>query len=839
MLKHYLMITLRNLLKYRTHSVLTILGLAVGFAASAIIIIINYTEMNYDQHWNDSDKIYKIESTTNYQAENNKTPFVYSDLYEIIKSRISEVELISRLDNFETKIKYLSNSKYNEEFQEHVAAIDSTFFKIFNQPTSRGNITDFYTDDSSIVITDELANKLFGIENPIGKTINIETTHLSNSGVIAGQDNSRLATFKDYKIVATLAKTSDKTSMNRQNVFVHIKNEQISEQEKNDTTKPRHSRNYEMYVKLKPGENLREIQNSLPEQQDSFASLSLLNGKKISQVHSISFLCITDVHLKGAQTQGQIERIFMLFGLAAIILLMACINYINLSLAAYSRRQKEIALRKTMGAAKNDIVLQFLSESLLITSLALLTSLILIEISMPWLKTVVNLNIERSYIYAPQIIGYLLLMALSVGLICGAYPSFYLSRFNPAATLKSNKSIETPTSIRFRKTLVISQFVISGIMLTSVSIIAMQMHKAQSFDPGYQTRNIIFATHPALHTANRGNIQSLIHQISRIPGVQIVTLSMPSLLGKYSQKALVSRQGEASSAVIELLQTQLAGPDDLKAFNIKLIAGRYFSALPNPEETSQGMQDNIYINQQALAPLGFKTAQEAINQKIYVAFGPTYKMPMTIMGVTPAVHVGSLNAPDLPSFFWPISNVGMPIGIAIRYEGGDRNAIAEKNKSIWKEALGYSPHSWFIENSIADEYKNENLIARFVYIFTGIAIFISCIGLYGLATHATTKRKKEIGLRKIHGASVFNIVKLLLWQFSKPVLLANVIIWPIALYAGSRWLEQFVDRIDIWLWGPLFCFVSALLAILIAWLTVGGHAFIVAREKPVLALREE
>lgn len=840
MFKNYLMSTLRHLVKHKMHSALTILGLAVGFAASAIIIIINYTEMNYDHHWADSDRIYQLESTTNFNNENSKSTFVYSELYDIIKNNIPEAELISRKQDLETKIKHVSTgSQSQEEYEETVSMVDREFFKIFNHKITQGSLNDFYSDESSIVISEDLAEKLFGSQNPIGKLVNIETTNFDTHGIMASGNNTKTATYKDYKVTAVIGERSHKSTIDHQNIFVRLQNNKHVEIQKDGDHTTTFNYSYQIYLKTKSGADITTIERSFPDVQNKFTTLSINNGKKPSEIYRINFLNIKDAHLKGAQVTGQIEKIWMLFGLAVVILAMACINYINLALAAYSRRQKEIALRKTLGALKHNIIQQFLSESLLIASLALLTSFILIELCMPWLKGTVNLDIERSTIYTPQIIGYLFLMAFLIGLICGAYPSFYLSQFNPAATLKSNKSIESSRSIKFRQVLVISQFVISGIMLTCVSIIATQMHKVQAYDPGYQTKNIIFAAHSSLGTANRGSIQSIKYRISKIPGVQTVALAMPSIPGKNGTAMQVSRQGDSSNKIIMLQQVMLAGPDDLQVFNIKLLAGKYFSAPIHTEESPANMQDKIYINQQALAPLGFKTANDAINQKIDVVYSSSYKMPMTIVGVTPAVHIDSFNAPDRPGFFWPLSSTGMPVAFAVRYESGDRNAIEEKIKTIWKESLGYMPHTWFIEGAIADEYKNENLIARFVYIFTSIAIFISCLGLYGLATHAASKRKKEISLRKVNGASVFNIVTLLLWQFSKPVLFANIIIWPIALYATSLWLEQFVNRIDIWQWGPVFCLSSAALAILIAWLTVGGQAFLVAREKPINALREE
>ncbi len=840
MFKNYLMTTLRHLVKHKIHSALTILGLAVGFAASAVIIIINYTEMNYDHHWAYADRIYQLEGTINYNNENQKSNRVHSEIYDIVKNHVPDVERIARIAEMTTKIKYVKEGmQHNEDFEERVSIVDSAFFKIFNHEIAQGRLDDFYSDESSTIITEDLAKKLFGDQSAIGKLINIEISSIDNNGVIFSGMKAKEAAYKDYKVVAVIGKTSHKSSIPHRNIFIPLKNNKHIFTQTNGNRTDTYSYSYSMYITIKIGANATKIQNSLPDALDKFSSSLRENDKKPSEIHTIDLLNIKDAHLKGANVTGQIEKIWMLFGLAAIILLMASINYINLALAAYSQRQKEIALRKTLGASKYNIIQQFISESLLIASLALLTAVILIELCLPWLKSANNLDIERSYIYAPQILGYLVLMTLLVGFISGAYPSFYLSRFNPATTLKSNKSIESPRSIKFRQTLVLSQFVISGIMLTCVSVIAVQMLKVQAFDPGFQTKNIMFALHSSLSTANRGSIRNIEYQISKIPGVSTAVLAMPSIPGTNSRAIQVSRHGDSSSKVIMLQQAMLAGPDDLTAFNIKLLAGKYFSAPANPDEVAPGMQDKIYINAQALAPLGFKTASEAINQKIDVAFGGSNRLPMTIVGVTPVVHIGSFNAPDLPGFFWPLSSTAMPLAFAVRYEAGDRNAISERIKTIWKDSLGYVPETWFIEGAIADQYKNENLIARFIYIFTGIAILISCFGLYGLATHEAGKRKKEISLRKVNGASVFNIVTLLLWQFSKPVLFANIIIWPIALYASSRWLEQFVNRIDIWQWGPIFCLASAVLAILIAWLTVGGQAYWVARAKPVDALREE
>ncbi|RYY73682.1 MAG: FtsX-like permease family protein [Gammaproteobacteria bacterium] len=835
MFKNYLTTTLRNLLKYKTHSALTILGLAVGLAASTIIFIMNYIELNYDQHWDDVKQIYQVEAEDSVQK--TKYPVIPAIYYELFKAQIPEIAKVTRWTALGTKIKYVRGAVEENVYEERMALVDDAFFDIFNFSISNGNFKYFYNDKGAAIISESLAKKLFGSENPIGKVVNLDISNANKPAIKAAGDNSREQRLKNYKIVAVLGATFHKSSMPIPDIYVHIENDKVAEAEKQGEDTISYFYSYQMYIKLREGAKISTIQDALPDVQKSFIPD---NPEQPSMNLSLSFVNIKDTHLKGSQVHGQIEKIWMLFGLAFIILLMACINYINLALAAYTRRHKEIALRKTMGASRSHIVFQFLTEALLLTSFSLFISFIIVELSIPWIKDLFNLDVESAYIYQPRLMVYLFAVASLIGLICGAYPGFYLSRFNPAIILKANKSIESSGNIKFRQFLVIFQFVISGIMLCCTSIVAAQMYKIRSYDPGYQTEKIVFAIHEGLSGANTGSIQSLKYQLSKVPGIQAVEFSMPSIPGKYNSQLQVSRkEGDLAPNKFVLRQVQLAGPNDLKLFNVKLIAGQYFSAPVNPAEGARGMQDKIYINQQALSPLGFKNASDAINQKLYVSYGGTYSFPMTIMGVTEPVHIGSLNAPDVPCFFWPISGTGVPVAIAVRYDQINRHQASDEIKRVWKNILGYTPHTWVIEDSIADEYKNENLIARFVYLFTGIAIFISCLGLYGLATHSTTKRKKEIGLRKIHGASVFNIIKLLLWQFSKPVLFANLIAWPIALYAASRWLEQFVDRIDIWYWGPLFCLVSGLLAILIAWSTVGAQAFVVAREKPVEALREE
>lgn len=840
MFANYLKTTIGNIKKQTSHSLLMILGLAVGFAASIIIFVMNYRELHYDHHWADADRIFQIEISTSYGEKSPLYAMVPAKFYNLFQFQIPEVEKISRWWATSTKVKRANEQSSASTFQERMAAIDDNFFKIFNYSFKQGNPNDFYGNPDAAILSEETSIKLFGTDNPIGKTVTMDITNKENMVIRSQGNNTRTQRFKDFKIVAVLQSSQYPSSLSTPGIYVHTDNDKLYETETDGNRTTSYEYSYFMYVKLKRDANVSHLHKSLPNLMDQHLPRQYSDSIP-SKIYDLRLINIKDVRFKGATAQVKSEQIWVLYALAAIMSVIATINYINLALAAYSRRQKEIALRKTMGASTRNIAQQFLAEALIFSCIALIFSFIIVEASLPWLRSQLQLFIQAEHVYQPQLLFYLFTMALMVGLACGTYPSFYLSKSKPADILKANKSIESPNSIRFRKTLVLGQFVISGVMLCFTAIVATQMYKIRHYDPGYQTKNIMFAAHESFGGASEGSINALKRELSKIPGIEAAELSMASLMGRYSSNITVTTHSNgAAPKTISIPKVDLSGPQDLAVLNVKLVAGKYFSALPPSEASSFQLQDKIYINQQALAPLGFKNAQDALNQKIDVQMGSlSEKIPMTIMGVTEAVHVGSLNSPPAPCIFWPISSTGLPVAMAIRYSNLTKNQVSDQIKSIWNSLLGYSPNVWAIEDSIADEYKNENLIARFVYFFTGIAIFISCLGLYGLATHATNNRKKEISLRKIHGASVSNIMTLLIWQFSKPVLFANLIAWPIALFAGARWLEKFHLRIDIWTWGPLFCLASGLLAALIAWLTVASHTYWVARDNPVEALREE
>lgn len=834
MLNNYLILAVRHLLKHKTHSGLMIFGLAVGFAASAVILILNYSELSYDRHWPDADRIYQLESIVDLQHGSAKTndSGASDKIYTAMKGRIAEIGYISRKQDRETRISS-QNSNNPEAFSERASLIDNDFFDIFPPTLLQGSLADFYKDESAVIISDDLAKKLFSYQPIIGKVISLDTTGFKSLYVAPG-DNTRTAQFKDFKVVAVIAFPEKNRSNGYLQLFTHTIEE---ESEKGIFTYAA----VPTYLKLRSGANPKMVESQLPVILDKHVPLPSFFDRKPSEVFSVSLVNIRDAHKRFLQHQGYKDNSGILYGLAAIIMAIASINYINLALAAHTGRQREVALRKTLGAEQKHIAQQFFFESLLISTLAFALALVLIELSIPWLKNIFALTIDGKDLYDPKLLAYLATAALVSGTISGIYPSVYLARLNPAVTLKSNKSRETQRSIHFRQLLVTIQFVISGILLSCTLINFAQTHHLQSYLPGFQTHHIFYATHEQFSANKLDNIYNLKDRIARLPNVEAVSFAMPGLMLPQGQEGFV-RAGAKPDTAVYMARINLAAADELQTLNIKLLAGSYFSPsrLPQTPSKANQLQPKVYISAQALKALGFNSADEAINQQIEIL--PTssegLKQVFTIVAVTDSVHPGKLNAPAKPVVFWPISDQVTPVALMIRYRQNPQ-AVEAEVKKIWQNILGYSPYTWRIEDAIADEYKNENLIAKFIYLFTGIAIFISSLGFYGLAAHATTKRTKEIGLRKIHGARNFTIVKLLLWQFSRPVLLANLLVWPIGFYTMNGWLEKFVDRIDINWWGPSALIASSLLALLIAWLTVGGHAYLVARARPVDALREE
>ncbi|GGY86277.1 ABC transporter permease [Cellvibrio zantedeschiae] len=829
MLHNYLKIALRNLIKNKVQSLVAILGLVIGLATTTVILIVNYSELTWDKQWKDGDRIFELQQVFIARATPVKLDTISSlRQMTLIQDKLSDVEYIGNIATVDGKVKLINEKdKAQNSLGQHISYITPSIINIFSLEAIQGDTKGFYTDKQSLILSKSTAKKLFGEKDPIGKTIEIN----SNSYVPSQKD---IPVNPIYKVIAVVADSPKRTSLRGPMDVIVNSNYPIQHDDPNIFFMKDFSATY---VKLKNNANVNDINFQLANFLDK--DLPPMGGgesKKNSEEFSFTLVNIKDMHMKGFGAEKQGQRMTILYSLAVIIFVLAAVNYINLATAKFSRRQKEISLRKTLGAERRNILTQFLVESLLSSLCALVLTFIILEPLLPWLNTNLSINIETQYFTDFSLLALILCTTLSLGFITGFYPGLVLSRIRPAAVLKANKSHETSSSIKFRNLLVIFQFIISSSMLVSVGIMATQLHSVLNTDLGYESKNIVFLVDNSL-VANKGTINYLKEKILKEPGVFAATKAAPLLPGTFSEYKTVhsSKQKieDSSPALINLIHNV----DELRLFDIRLIAGKYF--VP-PEE--DGNRPNIIINEQALKGFGFSSAQEAIGMTLTFNLSPQPTVA-TIIGVTSKLHFGDLNKPAAPLILmrapdgWSSENGSL----GIRFDPNmNRRMLVTRLKEICKNVVGAAPEGEvFLDEVIQEQYKHQILIAQFAYACATLAMLISCLGLYGLASFAAEKRIKEIGLRKVHGASINNIVRLLLWQFTKPIVLANLIAWPIALYVINRWLENFSQRIDLWLWGPFYCLTAGILAIAIAWLTVGGQAYSVARAKPANALREE
>ncbi len=835
MLKNYLLTAWRHLANNQLFSAINIFGLSVGLMSCILILMFVQDEVSYDKWLEDGDRVVRMH-TAYYSPD--RPPFL------TIRSAGRMMEALSAYapEQIEVGVRLLQSGVtiINEDkvFNEGVVFADGTFFDIFKLPFVHGSAATSFIKPMDLVITEETAIKYFGRTDVVGETLTVcclqgQQIPVQVSGVIRDlPDNTHL----DIDFLTYLEPSMFDFAPNLLNTWTSV--------------------NTYTYFRLQDGVEPQELKERVDYWLDNESPLKEMVPEEVtpSDMLHLKFMKVPDLHLKAKHDAGNggdmtplgdINMVYAFSGVALLVLLIASINFMNLSTARASQRAREVALRKVMGASRLQVAFQFLGEAVAIALVSLLFALVAVEAVMPFYNEAIGKELSLVVTEEPLMLGTLFLIAVFVGLISGSYPAVYLSRFLPARIMKANQSSEATGQGHLRSLLVVFQFAVSIGLAVCTIVIYGQTLFARGIDVGYSYEQKLVLQ--GLRAAEvQEQKQTLINELERIPGVSSVVLSseVPSQDNENNTGFKLLDGGSDSSLTDSvILNYYTAGYGFFEAYDMKLLAGRTFNesfgtdeieAIPRDEERVGTA--SIVINESAMRLLGFATPEAAIGKTLRAEVFMAGDHDLTIVGVAEDVYFRSIKFGIRPSVFF--NNPGMIRVATITFTGQPADVISSV-ETVWKDIAPTTPiRHRFLSDMIHNQYRTEEKQAELFAVFSILAVTIACLGLFGLASFTAERRTREIGIRKVMGARIRDIITMLIWQFSMPVLIANVIAWPLAWIMMSNWLEAFTYRIDssFILFASLAAGVSALL---IAWLTVAARAIRVASASPVTALRYE
>jgi len=831
MWRNYWTVAVRALAKSKTYSIINIAGLAIGMAACILILLYIRYEKSYDKWLPDVENTYQLQAWYPHPKDGDPL-YLQMSAYVSGKRAQKDFPQITNTvyvgDNEPVLIK--DGQAYSTK---KWLFADDDFLKVVNLPMIEGTTLNA---PGTAVITQEEAIKRFGTDRVVGKTFTIITR---------GER-------KDFKITGVL-KNIPKNSSLLINAILRLDYNALYADNPEFMTKCWGCQSGWVFLKVRPGTDIKQLEAQLPAWEkrnipDEPNGNLRYNAGDEEDWH---FVNLKDIHLGKAQdgemTPGNDNRTITTFAIiAALILGMAIVNFTNLATARASQRAREVALRKVLGATRRQLIVQFVSESILISATSMLLALALVELLVKPFAAFLDSDITLSYIGADGILLPAIALTLIVGIVSGLYPAFFLSRFQPAQVLKANRSAaETPGSGRLRTALVVLQFAVSIGLIICTAVIFGQTVYARSVDPGYQRDHIL-----QVEELGRAQLfpiaENIVERMKRIPGVVDAALTDIGINTNNSSNQNIIPPGGNTQVLIGQYNV---GEGYLTAMGLKLKAGRWFDENrpmddltvpwpPQPEvETALAQRGaNVVLNEYAVRKLGFKSPQDAIGKVVrsQLLGDDAGMMNINIIGVVGDSRFRTVRTPIDAIMFRKVRTG--PGWMMIRYRG-DPDAIKSAVEREWKSFTNEVPFSAkFSEDIIGEMYEKEDARAQIFAAFSLLAVVIGCLGLFGLAAFTAERRTKEIGIRKVLGARTRDIVRLLVWQFSRPVIIANIIAWPIAWWLMRDWLNGFDQRITL---GPIPFVVAAALALGIAIATVVGHAVKVARANPIHALRYE
>lgn len=823
MFKSYLQIAWRNLLKDRLYSFINVTGLAVGLASCLLLLLFVKDETSFDSFWPDATQIHRVSSTyVNPGMEPNTQLFAAGPVKQAMKDYFGDdLAEIARMNRQWPILK-----TRDEIYEEPIYIVDPEIIDILSFNVMYGDLSQTINDNASIALSEELANKYFGKTDVLEEIITIESW-----GVV-----------KDYRVGAVYQNPPHNTHLEGLNsALIKLLEEDYTEEAPwmfENWNNP----NNILLFQLTEGVNITKVNNQFDNLVKEKGILPPFLQETFSSPEEWLTLGSTPIVEIYINEPGRQTNIAIFSAIAILILVIACINFTNLSIAKSTRRAKEVALRKVMGASRKQLVFQFLGETLFITSIALIFAMVLVEIAMPFY----NQFLERDLLFDYSLgnASAIIALVLCVGMLGGIYPAMVLSGFRPAKVLKANKSTETSGSLMLRNLLVIAQFSISILLIICAMVMYTQRQHAMNMELGYDKDHTLILHGVGREPLSEPSRQQLLQeQISTLPGMLASSYiqMFPATSQFWFVPTTLNREDE--SQFQQTLHFRNIDEGFLDTFNIALLAGRYFdrNIAQDTPATFQEMNENAelrhintIINLKAAEQLGFESPSQALGTELEYMFGDM-RVYANVVGVIDNVNYRSVREPINAEVYVYNEFGGF---LAVRFTDSPQKA-EQTLRQFWKEQVPELPFvRTFVGELIERDFQGEQKRAQLLATASTLAVIVSCLGLFGLASFAAERRVKEIGIRKVMGASVMDIVKLLTWQFSRPVVIACII----GCLSGSilmfSWLQEFPYRISE-LWILASCLTASAMAIIIAWLTVGGKASKVARATPIKALRYE
>jgi len=797
MLKNYFKIAYRNLQRSKAYTFINICGLALGITCAILIFMLVRYHLSFDNFHAKSDRIYRLITEFHEETivQENGVP---SPLGKAFRNDFAFAEKTARVVSYDRQLISLPNSKDNLKFEEKegLAYAEPEFFDIMNFPLLEGDKNTVLKNPNSAIITEKLAIKYFGKSNAIGQTIRINNS-------------------TNYKITGILQDLPVNTDR-RQEIYLSYEN--LKDENAwlaGDNSWGGVYSGSQSFVLLKEGISQEIVEKALPAISKKYYS------PKDAVTFQFKLQPLSDIHFN-SELGGYMEKknLWALAFIGIFLIVTACVNFINLATAQALSRSKEIGVRKVLGSRKSQLFWQFIAETAIITGFAVGAALILCYAILPYVNTLFESQLTISILSDVSLLAFLAGLALIAIFCSGSYPGLILAGFQPIAALKGKLSQKNVGGFTLRRGLVVAQFAISQILIIGTIVIANQMHFSQKTDLGFKKDAIIMLPVPDKSISKMSTLRS---RISQLPGVENTTfcLAAPASESENSSKVKFdSRQEE------ELFSINLKYADDqyVPTFGLKVIAGRNIV----PSDTVR----EFLVNEMMVKKLKIKSSEDIIGKKLSVDGGTRF---VTIVGVVKDFHNSSFRQSIVP------------VGIVSRHQDYQNFAVninaqsikptLESIEKLWSETYPeYVYKSEFLDDRIAKFYQLDNLMLQLIQAFAAIAIFIGCLGLYGLISFMTTQKTKEIGVRKVLGASVANIVWIFGKEFVRLLLVAFIVAGPLAWWVMNSWLQDFQYKAEF---GAGVFLLSLTTTLIIAAVTVGYKSVSAALKDPVKSLKSE